>query len=165
MIRLKTILHPTDFSEDSRYALEVACALARDQAVPVTLLHVVPRPAPIGRDSQVPAFKEAHTEADLQAYRQEMMRRLERLREEAPHMDVRPLLREGDVSDVIARTADEMPCDLIVMGSHGKSCAYQLIMGSVAAEVTRRAACPGVTVKAPLAEPGRPRKLLLKAPA
>jgi len=149
MIHLKTILHPTDFSADSRYALELACALARDQAARVILLHVVPRPAPIGRDPKVPAFKEAHTAEDLQAYRQEMLGRLEGLRVEAPHADVQPLLREGDVADTILRTAEETPCDLIVMGSHGKSRMYQLMMGSVAAEVMQNAPCPVVTVRIP----------------
>jgi nucleotide-binding universal stress UspA family protein len=146
MIRLKTILHPTDFSADSRYALELACALARDQAARVVLLHVVPRPAPIGRDRKVPAFKEAHTEEDLETYRQEMKARLERLRDEAPYAQVEGLLKEGDVTGVIARTAEETASDLIVMGSHGKSRMCQLTMGSVAAEVTRNAPCPVVTV-------------------
>ncbi|MFO0969940.1 MAG: universal stress protein [Gemmataceae bacterium] len=149
MIRLKRILHPTDFSEDSRYALELACALARDQAARVVLLHVVPRSAPIGRDSQVPAFKDAHTAEDLQAFREETMARLEKMRDEASYADVQPMLKEGDVAGVILRTADETPCDLVVMGSHGKSGAYQATLGSVAAEVTRRGACPVVVARLP----------------
>jgi nucleotide-binding universal stress UspA family protein len=150
MIRLKTILHPTDFSKDSQYALEVAYALARDQAARVILLHVVPRPVLIGRDSNVPAFKEAHAEEDFLANRQEMMDRLKRLRGEAPSAQVEALLKEGDVAGVIARTAEETACDLIVMGTHGRSRSFQLMMGSVAAEVTQKASCPVVTVKVPL---------------
>ena len=50
-----------------------------------------------------------------------------------------PLLKEGDVAGVITRTAEETPCDLIVMGTHGKSRMHQVMMGSVAAEVTRKA--------------------------
>jgi nucleotide-binding universal stress UspA family protein len=153
MIHLKTILHPTDFSEDSRYALEVACAIARDQAAHVVLLHVLPRPALIGRDAQVPAFKDAHTAEDLQAYREEVMGRLERMRDEAAYADVQPLLREGDAVEVILRAAEETPCDLIVLGSHGKSRMYQLMMGSVATGVARRAPCPVVTVKKPQSVP------------
>ncbi|HXG09805.1 MAG TPA: universal stress protein [Gemmataceae bacterium] len=149
MIHLKTILHPTDFSQASGYALEMACALARDQAARVILLHVVPRPVPIGRDPLVPAFKEAHTVEDLETYRQEVKARLERLRGEAPYARVEVLLKEGDVAGVIARTAEETASDLIVMGSHGRSRMYQLMMGSVAAEVTRHAPCPVVTVRVP----------------
>jgi nucleotide-binding universal stress UspA family protein len=152
MIALKTILHPTDFSESSRYALELACALARDQAARVILLHVLPHPAPIGTDSNVPAFKDAHTAEDLQAYREEMARLLAKVREQAACAQVEPLLKEGPVAEVITRTAAEMPCDLIVMGTHGRSRMHRLMMGSVAAAVTRNASCPVVTVKVPLSQ-------------
>ena len=30
MLPLQTLLHPTDFSEPSRFAFELACSLARD---------------------------------------------------------------------------------------------------------------------------------------
>lgn len=151
MIHVKTILHPTDFSEDSRYALDLACALARDQAARVILLHVLPRPILIGRDSQVPAYKEMHAAEDREACRQEVEGRLQELRQELPRQQVETLLREGDVGGVILRTAAEIPCELIVMGTHGRSPEYQLMMGSVALEVTQNAPCPVVTVKAPLA--------------
>jgi len=56
---------------------------------------------------------------------------------------------EGDVAGVIIHTAEETPCDLIVIGSHGKSRMTQLMIGSVAAEVTRKARCPVLTVTIP----------------
>jgi nucleotide-binding universal stress UspA family protein len=159
MIRLKKILQPTDFSKDARYALEVACALARDQAAQVILLHVLPRPAAIGRDPQTQAFKEAHTDEDLHQYRQEMMAQLEKLRQEGSYLDVQPLLRDGDAAEAILHVAEQAPCDLIVMGSHGRSEMYQRMMGSVAAEVARKAACPIISVRIPTAalpNSGRP---------
>jgi nucleotide-binding universal stress UspA family protein len=149
MIALKTILHPTDFSEPSRYALELACALARDQAARVILLHVLPRPASV-TGGDVPALKSQHAEEDLKAYREEMAGLLGKAREKAPYAQVEPQLKEGPVADVITRTAAETPCDLILMGTHGRSRMYQQMMGSVAAAVTRNAPCPVVTVKVPL---------------
>lgn len=150
MIHLKTILHPTDFSEHSIQALEMACALARDQNARVILLHVVPRPVSLVSD--VSACKEEHALEDSKTYREEMVRRLKKLREEAPWAQVESLLKEGDVAGIILRTAEENPCDLIVMGTHGRSRMHQLMMGSVAAEVSRKAPCPVVTVKVPLAQ-------------
>jgi len=149
MIKLNTILHPTDFSESSQYALELACALAREQAARLVVLHVLPRPAPVGRDSNVPAFKDMHTAEDLTAYRQEMAGMLARLREKASYAKIETLLKEGQAPEEIARTAADIPCDLIVMGTHGRSRMYQLTMGSVAAAVTRATKCPVVTVKVP----------------
>src|SRR5262245_54222724 len=44
MLSIKTILHPTDFSETSRSAFRLACALARDYGAKLIVLHVYPTP-------------------------------------------------------------------------------------------------------------------------
>lgn len=150
MIHLKTILHPTDFSEPSRYALDLVSALARDQSARVILLHVLPRPT--ASAGEIPGLRSQHAEEDIKAYRDEMAGLLKKVRESMPHFHMEPLLKEGPVAEVITRTAAEMPCDLIVMGTHGRSRMHQLMMGSVAAAVSRNAPCPVVTVKVPLAQ-------------
>ena len=48
MLPIKTILHPTDFSKPSEYALRFACALARDYQARLVLLHVVEPPVYYG---------------------------------------------------------------------------------------------------------------------
>src|SRR3954447_23417936 len=48
MIPIKTILHPTDFSKPSEYALRFACALARDYQARLMLVHVVEPPVYYG---------------------------------------------------------------------------------------------------------------------
>jgi hypothetical protein len=45
--------------------------------------------------------------------------------------------------------ANEEPCDLIVMGTHGRTGLRRVMMGSVAELVVRRATCPVLTVKMP----------------
>ena len=40
-------------------------------------------------------------------------------------------------------------CDLIVMGTHGRSGLSRVLAGSVAEEVLRKAACPVLVVKIP----------------
>jgi nucleotide-binding universal stress UspA family protein len=45
--------------------------------------------------------------------------------------------------------ARELNCDMIVIGSHGRTGLSRLLMGSVAERVVRRATCPVLTVKAP----------------
>ncbi len=44
---------------------------------------------------------------------------------------------------------DKQGCDLIVMGTHGRSWLGHLLFGSVAEEVVRLARCPVMVVKAP----------------
>src|SRR5262245_57822625 len=40
MLKIRTILHPTDFSEHSRHAWDLACALAHDYRARIVVLHV-----------------------------------------------------------------------------------------------------------------------------
>ena len=50
---IKTILHPTDFSRQSEYALGLACGLARDHGARLVLLHVVPGEASVNTGWEV----------------------------------------------------------------------------------------------------------------
>src|SRR5205814_2627344 len=58
---------------------------------------------------------------------------------------------EGDAAGTILRVARELPADLIVMGTHGRTGLGRLLMGSVAEQVVRKASCPVMTVKTPSA--------------
>ena len=42
MLSTQTILHPTDFSENSQWAFQTACSLARENDATLILLHVIP---------------------------------------------------------------------------------------------------------------------------
>jgi nucleotide-binding universal stress UspA family protein len=60
----------------------------------------------------------------------------------------------GEPADQIVRLANEEHADIIVMGTHGRRGFGRFLMGSVAEQVVRRAICPVVTIKAPLAHAG-----------
>ncbi|HZT80306.1 MAG TPA: universal stress protein [Gemmataceae bacterium] len=151
MPAVRTILHPTDFSEHSKYALWVASQLARDQGARLILMHVVPasEPGPTGIPASAVLVPE-RAEQEVKAYREEMRARLRQLAPDAK-VAVEHRLEEGPVAKIILRTAEETPCDLVVMGTHGKSRGEQLMLGSVAEEVTRQATCPVIAVKMPSA--------------
>jgi len=147
---IKNVLHPTDFSENSHHALRVAAALARDQHGCLVILHVVPKAAPVIGDGKVAELERAERyQRDLKTYQEEMMARLRSLRVPDGHVRVEYLFEEGDVARVILRAAEQKACDLIVMGTHGKTGHQRIVLGSVAAEVSRNAQCPVVTVKLP----------------
>jgi len=56
---------------------------------------------------------------------------------------------EGDAPDEIVGLAQHASCDLIVMGTEGRTGLERLLLGSVAEEVLRKAGCPVLAVKAP----------------
>jgi nucleotide-binding universal stress UspA family protein len=135
MLSVQTILHPTDFSERSGYAFRLACSLARDRGARLIVLHVMP----------VPLVQEKRL------YREEMAGELSRLGAPDARVRVEHRLEEGDAATQILRLAQETGCDLIVMGTHGRTGLGRLLMGSVAEQVLRLAACPVLTVRAPFA--------------
>ena len=133
MLSIQTILHPTDFSECSGHALQLACSLARDHGARLIVLHVMP----------VPLVQEKRL------YREEMTSELNRLGASDAQVRVEHRLEEGDAATQILRIAQETGCDLIVLGTHGRTGLGRLLMGSVAEQVLRTATCPVLTVRAP----------------
>jgi universal stress protein A len=69
-----------------------------------------------------------------------------RLKPSDPETRVRHLLAEGDPAAAILKAARENGCELIVMGTHGRTGLSRLLMGSVAEEVVRKAPCLVLTV-------------------
>ena len=56
-------------------------------------------------------------------------------------------VQDGDPAIEILGVAREARCDLIVMGTHGRSGLAHLVMGSVAERVVREGPCPVLTIK------------------
>ena len=60
-------------------------------------------------------------------------------------------MKEGDPATEILQFAQQIKCDLIVMGTHGRTGLGRLFLGSVAEQVLRKAPCAVLTVKTPVA--------------
>lgn len=144
MLHLNAILHPTDFSEHSGYAFRLACSLARDHGAQLIVLHVV---TTLGAEL-VPAG-EAAAELQPEGYRHKLQEDLRRIQSPDPAVSVDHRLAEGDPAAEIVRVASETHCDMVVLGTHGRTGLQRLLMGSVAEQVVRKAPCPVLTVKAP----------------
>lgn len=144
MLAVKTILHPTDFSACSDAAFHLACSLARDHGSRLVVAHVAePLMALSGEGVlMIPP------EADLVFLRD----KVHRIRPQDPMIQVEYRVCQGEPAAEILRLAAETRCDLIVLGTHGRTGLARFLMGSVAEQILRKAACPVVTVKTPLSE-------------
>jgi nucleotide-binding universal stress UspA family protein len=143
MLAIKNILHPTDFSQPAGNALLLARALAKDHGARIILLHVVEMPV-VGPAGMVP-FPPPSPLIDRQALNAQLHAIA------AANSDVRieARLAEGQAASAILDAAKESACDVIVMGTHGRTGLSRLLMGSVAEQVVRHATCPVLTVKTP----------------
>jgi nucleotide-binding universal stress UspA family protein len=143
MKTIRTILHPTDFSSASHFAMELACMLAREQRARLLLLHVVPR---LQAKEGVPPLADEY-QFELQRYQEDMKDKLRSLSMADSTVQIEYLQKEGEVADVIVRVADETASDLIVLGSHGRTGQHRLLMGATSEMVLRDATCPVLLVK------------------
>ena len=144
MITIKRILCPIDFSEYSRQAIDRAVALAGEYSGSITALHVVtqvvpPRPP----DLAVLYPPIVYTPEDLQQFRTHTREFVERENDGAP---IYVVVVVGNVASEIVRVAEELPADMIVIGTHGRSGFDRLMLGSVTERILRRAPCPVLTV-------------------
>ena len=144
MLAIRTILHPTDFSDHSMIALHVAGSLARLHGANLIALHVVgSADLGFGEPDDEPAV--GAPPVDRSAL-EEQLRRLQ-----TPDLGIKLEARvgEGDPVSEILRTAEELQCELIVLGTRGRADASRMLLGSVAEAVARRARCAVVTVRGP----------------
>lgn len=144
LLTIRSVLCPTDFSDRSRYAFGVACALARDYGARLTVLHVIEPAVVTGELGLAMVLPEQDVEwarGQLESFRPPPG---------AAPPDVAYRCERGDAAGTILRVADATGCDLIVMGTHGRTGLDRLLAGSVAESVQRRAACPVLCVRVPV---------------
>lgn len=140
MATFTSILCPTDFSPPSQEAFRIACSLARDYGARLILLHVKPRePNPSGVMTMTPEPPEVLAERRSQ---------LNAIEPAVPGIQLERHLVTGSEADDIVRIAADKKCDLIVMGTHGRTGLTRLLLGSVAEHVLRYAPCAVLTVRA-----------------
>jgi nucleotide-binding universal stress UspA family protein len=145
---VRAILVPVDFSESSKAAVRQAVRLARLWGARLDLLHV-------GETTPVPSFYDTgflvyeygpkfaeHTTEQLHGLVDDAVA-------EVPGAvpDVGAHVGVGQAPSVIAKEAERLGSDLIVMGTRGLSGLKHLLLGSVAERVLRTAPCPVLIAK------------------
>ncbi|QJB55887.1 universal stress protein [Pseudodesulfovibrio sp. zrk46] len=140
-MNVKKILLPVDGSAHSDAAAEMAIGIAHDNEASVVLLHVR-RAVPTGlgqpNADELLQYLTKGAEAVVQHYRTKL---------DDAAVDYLELIIGGDVGEVVCNVADVEKCDLIVMGSKGKSDLEGLILGSATHKVLHSTDLPVLVVK------------------
>lgn len=143
MTEWKRICCAVDFGEPSRLAMEHAAELARRFGAELTLVHVAGAPPPAASNVLVSSrtvtrVRAREDEETLARWRAEL--------EARAGLPVGARALAGDAAEEILRHAREEACDLVVVGTHGRTGLPRLVMGSVSERVARRSACPVLVV-------------------
>lgn len=139
MLHIQTILHPTDYSDAAKQALQLARSLARDHGAKLVILGVT-MPTPPVSEVYVPV-------GEMEGQLEEVRRQVAAIASAIDDVPVETHALQGMPGQAIVAVAEECQADLIVMGTHGRSGLSRLVMGSVAEHVMRHAHCPVLTVK------------------
>jgi len=139
------LLVPVDGSDPSLHAVEHVIRLATHQGpVTVHLLNVYPEPVRYG-DVGVKVTPEQMAEIERRQTDPALSTAERRLREAGVPYERET--RVGDVAPTIVRTAEDLGCDGIVMGTRGSGALANLVVGSVAMKVVHVASVPVTLVR------------------
>jgi nucleotide-binding universal stress UspA family protein len=141
---METILVPVDFSSVTVDVIDEAIRIAPSLDAKVVLFSVVQPPR------QAAAFDGLGTElagilaAEEAAVGRKLVALQERLQQEYIPAEVVKVV--GDPVERICAEADRLDANYVIMGSHGHTAFYDLLVGSTTAAVLKRANCPVIVV-------------------
>jgi nucleotide-binding universal stress UspA family protein len=137
---LNNILYLTDFSEPSEAALPFAAAIAREFGAKIYAFHAL---IPAAYVYTTPELVVAGIEAQEETA-ENNMKRVEAQLTGLPHEMI--VERAMGIWPSVEQAVKDYNVDLVVLGTHGRTGAEKLLLGSVAEEVFRRSHVPVLTI-------------------
>ena len=148
----RTILFPTDFSDQANHALEVVKKMREAGTDKVIVLHCVDK-REINTMAEMEGFSSLQYDTLLTEVRGQLRQKAEKnLAEITKTLDelgfkTEERLLEGIPFKEILRVAYEEEVDALVIGSTGKGLLSEMLLGSTSEKVVREAKSPVIVVK------------------
>lgn len=138
------IVLPVDFSDTTEILLNGAIKFAKETNGKIFLIHVTP--ADIGFAIGDMGFQ-YFPEIEKNEIREELIQ-LNQIEQKitAEGITCEHLLKQGNACDIILDYAAEKQADYILMGSHGRSGIYDVFVGSLTKELTRKSPLPVLVI-------------------
>jgi nucleotide-binding universal stress UspA family protein len=147
MKEFKTILFATDFSENSEYAFKYALDMARKYQSLLVIVHVINEPVDL-RGFYVPHISFESLEEEIEEGARKMMKKFCRMHI-SDYENYQTFIVPGIPYDEIIKKSMDLPADLIIMGTQGRSGLDHVLFGSTAEKVVRKSSVPVMTVRVP----------------
>jgi nucleotide-binding universal stress UspA family protein len=160
---IKDILYATDLSKNSAFAFRYAVHLAERHDARIRILHVIETfpPATEGllsfilSDERIRKIRTESTESLTKRIKERLNQFAERELKDAPERLKRVTSISvvfGDPANEILQKVDELQCDLVIMGTHGKGIIGHTFLGSVSEKVLHRTSKPVFVIPLPRGE-------------
>jgi nucleotide-binding universal stress UspA family protein len=154
---MKSILVPTDFSENAANATEYAAVIAESTGATVTLLHVY-TPA-VSRFSVISALLTEEVKEAKKESREKLQVIVGTLRSQYSKANVNAAVAVGEAIPEILQAIKDVHVDMIVMGTQGISSLQKFFLGSNASSIVEKATCPVMVIPA-AAQCSIPKKIV-----
>jgi nucleotide-binding universal stress UspA family protein len=141
---VKSIICPTDFSQNATNAMRYAAALAETLTAKLILVHTYE--TPVMYTEQPFAVLQLADEQIRLSSEKKLAELKSKLQMNHRNLNVDFILTEGTSSDQLIASIDREKADLIVMGTTGTTKLERLLMGSTTAGIIRKAHCPVLSV-------------------
>lgn len=146
---IKKILVPVDFSEFSKNALRYAAEFAQQNSSEVLYLIYVIEPIIYPADFSMGQVALPSVELEVNSKAKDELENL--ARKEIPEsLCYEIIIKTGKPFVEINETASEIDADLIIIASHGHTGVEQILFGSTAEKVIRKAPCPVLSLRTPV---------------
>lgn len=160
---IKKILYASDLTKNSAFAFRYAINSAKKHNAEIVILHVMEEMEKNIRDALLTYLGQDYLETRMKENIEQTKGRIQnrlkvfydKLRAEDPDVTGTKISIEvcqGYPAEQILRKADELDCDAIIMGTHGKGFISQTFLGSVAKRVLRRTRKPVFIIPLPREE-------------
>lgn len=145
---MKTILTPIDFSSVSDAVIDAARVLARACGGRIVIVSVAQ--PPVITSDYGPMLE--NIGEIIAASEKTIARQLKHLaaKIEKPDLPIQTVQLTGAPAPLILEQAEKENADYIVMGSHGHTAFYDLLVGSTTHQVLRKSPCPVMIVPPPI---------------
>ncbi len=134
----KSILAPVDGSAPSDAAVKLAVSLAKEGGAKLVFCHAIAVPLPV---HDAGGFAREQMMDDEKAQGNQVLDAATKTAADAG-VKAQTALLGGSVTEAIVSAATENGCDLIVMGSHGRTGLARAVLGSKTADVIARSELP-----------------------
>lgn len=159
---MKAIIAAIDFSKISDLVVAEAAALARALTGKVVLVTVLVEPTFVKEYAPPPKSIAKITVAHEKAVRHRLTILKNRL--QSDFVPAETVVRRGNAALHILEEADEHDAAFIVIGSHGHTAFFDLVLGSTTQTVLKRAQRPVVVIPHRMRKPRRPKMRVVEIP-
>ncbi|OIQ18734.1 universal stress protein [Lacinutrix sp. MedPE-SW] len=143
---MKNILLPTDFSENSKNAIDYALALYKNESCNFYVLNVQKQSDFLLDDLMASTANSTLHNDIIEDNKSELYTFIDRLKMENDSLNFYPLFDFDSLTNAINQTVVANGIDLIVMGTNGATSAKEVIFGSNTLNTIRKVNCPIIIV-------------------